>query len=669
MVSTPMIDNLTADAIRRALAFAAAGRFADACTVGEQALSEGGDTAALAAMLGMLYSRAGDQEHAVEHLRAANSARPQDAVIANNLANVLVQLDRHGEAFDVLTAEVLAADRGGQLTKLRAYLAQVTDQFDIAVRCYEEIVARDPQDCESWNNLGNARRGNGDYAGGVEALRRATELDRGSAPIRLNLSAALIGAGEWNAAEAELRQLAADFPDDAKPLRELHALLKEQARDEEALAAIQAAVERSPGDVELLLGLASHLSYMLASNAAEAVYRRVLNIDRENTLAHLGLAVCFDLTNRTEELSALVSDAETRGAGPDAVNFMRALDHRRAKRFAAGIAALDQVPADLESARQAHLLGQLLEGVGRYDEAFQAYAEMNELASRDGNVQERAANYRDLVRQRCDATTSEWARRWRAEAQTDPRPTPVFLVGFPRSGTTLLDTMLMGHPSVEVLEEEQTLHKAFELFANYEDVPTADDDHIRAARDAFFAAAGELTPLKPGNLLVDKNPLVMNAVPLVKRLFPDARIILALRHPCDVVLSCYVTNFKLNDGMASFTRLDTAAELYDISFRYLERVQEVIPLPTHKIVYENVVADRDPELRTLFDFLGLGWHDAVLDHETTAKGRGRIKTASYAQVIEPIYQRSAGRWLNYRKHLEPVFPVLRPWAEKFGYEL
>ena len=87
------------------------------------------------------------------------------------------------------------------------------------------------------------------------------------------------------------------------------------------------------------------------------------------------------------------------------------------------------------------------------------------------------------------------------------------------------------------------------------------------------------------------------------------------------------------------------------------------------MLYENVVADKDRALRELFDFLEVDWHDAVLDHETTAKERGRIKTASYAQVVEPIYQRSAGRWKNYRKQMEPVIPILRPWIEKFGYEV
>jgi hypothetical protein len=242
-------------------------------------------------------------------------------------------------------------------------------------------------------------------------------------------------------------------------------------------------------------------------------------------------------------------------------------------------------------------------------------------------------------------------------------------VGFPRSGTTLLDTILMSHPLVEVLEEEPTLKNATDVLGGFEGLAEASPDKLQAALDTYFETARSRVPLTPGHLLIDKNPLAMNSLPVIRRLFPDARIILALRHPCDVVLSCYVTNFKLNDGMANFLRLDTAGELYDLSFRYFERAREVLQPPVHTIVYENIVADRSRELRPLFDFLGLDWHDSVLDHEETARSRGHIKTASYAQVVEPIYTRSTGRWLNYRKQLEPVLPILRPWAEKFGYEI
>ena len=280
----------------------------------------------------------------------------------------------------------------------------------------------------------------------------------------------------------------------------------------------------------------------------------------------------------------------------------------------------------------------------------------------------RARAYRDLIRQTRDTLTPEWASSWR-KAELDDRPSPAFLVGFPRSGTTLLDTILMSHPSTEVLEEEPTLVHATEALGGFDAIPDASADMIKRARDAYFETARKLTPLDPGKLLIDKNPLSMNYVPVIRRLFPDAKIILALRHPCDVVLSCYITNFQPNNAMANFLSLDTAAELYDLTFSYFEKARELLQPAVHTVVYENIVADRDRELRPLLDFLGLEWDERLLDHQTTAKKRGHIKTASYAQVVEPIYTRSAGRWVNYRKHLEPVIPTLLPWVEKFGYEV
>lgn len=670
MTNTATIDNLTADAIREALAAASAGRLADACTIGERALSRGGEVSALNAMLGMLQSRSGNLERAAEHLRLAHKARPRDPVIAHNLAQALDGLGRREEALDVLTDEIIAADRGAQLLKLRGYLAQMTEQFDLAIRSYEQVVAAEPDDCEMWNNLGNAYRLAGKMDEAIDALQKAAELDPTAAPIRLNYASALFVDGEWILAERELRSMAADFPDDPIPMRELHALLKEQGRDEEATQAIEAALKRAPNDIVLLLAQASHLSHVLETARSEAAYRRVIELDPDNSLAHIGLAVCFDITNRTEELSKLVAEAESRNVGPNALNFIRAFVLRREKKFAEGLAALEQVPEDVESSRREHLMGQLLEGVGRYDEAFAEFTKMNELVSKEGSPpEERATHYRNLIRSNLEGATEEWAGGWRDETAPDPRPAPVFLVGFPRSGTTLLDTMLMGHPAIEVLEEEKTLFATFGIFADHAAIPPANDEQIKEAREAYFAAVRELTPLNPGNLLVDKNPLAMNALPIIRRMFPKAKIILAVRHPLDVVLSCYVTNFRLNAGMANFVSLDTTAELYDLSFSYFDRVQQLLPLPTHTVVYENVVADRDTELRRLFDFLELDWHDAVLDHQATALSRGRIKTASYAQVAEPIYKRSAGRWQNYRKHLEPIIPILQPWIDKFGYEV
>lgn len=662
------IDETTGSAIRDALGAARAGRLAEACTVAERALAAGGDPIALNAMLGMFRTDLGDGASAIRHLEIAHSGRPTDVRIAANLASALIRAGDLERAFEVATRELAFADRTLEVARLRGYAANQLGNFEAAIETLGHVVATSPLDWESWNNLGNARRSLEDWEGALEALRRAVELNPLAAPSRFNHATLLLHLGRVEEAETTFRQMADDFPEDSKPLRELHLLFKVQRRDEEALEAVEEAVRREPQNIELLLGKASQLSQLHKMEAAETAYRRVVELDPLNGTAHIGLALVYELSNRGDDLAALVSEAESRGVGESALLFMRAYHYRRTKQFEKGLAELEKVPEDLEAPRRVHLLAQLLEGAGRYDEAFAAFSRMNEIFREDlSNPEERGASYRNTVRKGREIVTEQWVGAWQPEATRDSRGAPVFLVGFPRSGTTLLDTILMGHPKIEVLEEEPPLRKAHQLIPDFEGLPTAKEDDIKAARDAYFECAASLTPLAPGNLLIDKNPLTMNLLPLVRRLFPEARIILALRHPCDVVLSCFMANFRLNDGMSNFLSLENAADLYDASFSYYEHVQQLMPFPTHVVMYEKLVADRETELRALFDFLGLDWHDAVLDHQETAKKRGRIKTASYAQVIEPIYTRSAGRWEKYRKYLEPVLPVLRPWIEKFGY--
>jgi len=667
--TSPRPDDSTAATIREALAAARAGHLKEACALGERALLAGGDPVAVNALLGMVRLDLGEPERAVGHLEFAFHHRPSDIRIATDLAGALAALERFDRAFEVASRDLALADPTLQLARMRGGVAVQLEDFEAAVEALKHVLAAAPNDWQSWNNLGNALRDAKDLDGSADAFERSLAINPNSPETRMNYAMALRELRRSDEAESVFRQLAEEFPDNVLALRELHLLLKDASRDEEALEAIEAAVARDPTNVDLLADKANHFAQLQKTDAAEATYRQVLEIDPANARGYVGLALVHELTNRTSELAVLADEAEERGIG-DAVNFIRAYQYFRSKQFEAGLAALEKVPEELETVRRLHLRGQLLEGAGLYDEAFAAFSDMNEMFRKDAaQPEQRGANYRDMIREFRDAATKEWATSWRQERRPDARPAPIFLVGFPRSGTTLLDTILMSHPRIEVLEEEPPLRTAIQLLPSLGELPTLADDEIRDARDLYFESVASLRPVPPSKLLVDKNPLTMNLLPYVRRIFPKARIILALRHPCDVVLSCFMANFRLNEGMASFVRLDTAAELYDLSFSYYEHVQQLMPFATHIVKYENIVADRERELRGLFEFLGLDWHDAVLDHQSTALKRGRIKTASYHQVVEPIYTRSAGRWEKYRKHLEPVLPVLEPWAKKFGYTI
>jgi len=341
------------------------------------------------------------------------------------------------------------------------------------------------------------------------------------------------------------------------------------------------------------------------------------------------------------------------------------------KDHAGGLKLLGTIPKDVKPIVQEQLRGQFLDGLGDVDGAFAAFSEMNRLFREDpSNPVERGRIYRDELRSDDERVGFAWFSSWHdLPPPDDGRMSPVFLVGFPRSGTTLLDTMLMGHAGVEVMEEKPPLRKVELQAGGLDALVGMTVEQRNAFRTAYFDEAARWAELRSDSLLVDKSPLHMNKVPLIRRLFPDARFILALRHPCDCVLSCFITPFRLNNAMASFVDLDTSAEFYDLSFSHWKHCTDVIPMPVHSVRYEDVVEDAEGQLRALLNFLDLEWSDNVLDHERTARSRGLISTASYAQVTEGLYTRAKGRWEKYRAHMAPVLPVLKPWAEYFRYEV
>jgi hypothetical protein len=312
----------------------------------------------------------------------------------------------------------------------------------------------------------------------------------------------------------------------------------------------------------------------------------------------------------------------------------------------------------------------MLEKLGDFDGAFAAFERMNQIQSEDSTRPlERAADLRSQLQTQLGRTTSKWVMSWNAPPIDPARRSPVFLVGFPRSGTTLLDTILMGHPRVAVMEERPAVGRLKAEIGGFDRIGELDQRGVREAQERYFELAGEYVDLANGIVLVDKSPLLLNEAAFIHRLFPNAQFLLALRHPADVLISCYVSNFNLNDSMVNFLRLDTAAEFYDLTFRSWENARKLLPLHVHTVVYEQMVQDPRNILRPVIEALGLSWHEGMLDHTKTAAERGVITTASYAQVTQPIYTRSVGRWKRYRKHLEPVLPVLAPWIEKFGYTI
>jgi len=596
----------------------------------EAALLEQPDETGLVAFAGVLAAQDGDLEAAIPHFQRVVAAVPQDMQMRTNLAMALAETGRFEEAAQV------AEDRGDpHLDRLAGWAHQQVGRLDRAALAYEAAVASQPEDFESWNNLGNVRAERGDAAGALLAYQQAVLLRPDQVDIYLNASEQLTVVGD------------------------------DQAR----LLLMRDAVEIAPERADILTELGLAEAAVRHYPEAEAAYRRALARDPLHLAAYLELGMLLENLNRVEDLVALVAEAEAHGVGEAELGFIRAWALRRQNRFAEARPIADAIPATIHPVRRAHLIADLADRLGETERAFAAFGEMNaaSVASRPPRL---GPTYRQTVEQSIRQLSPAWVASWQDVRMEDTPPDPVFLVGFPRSGTTLLDTLLMNMPALHVLEEMPFLREVEHSLGGEAALAGLDSAAANQWRRRYFELVAEGAPAAgPGRRIVDKHPLRMAGMAIVSRLFPAAHVILVERHPCDVVLSCYMANFQLNDAMRSFSELDEAARTYAAVFTAWERAEAVLPLTVHRIRYERMVEDLAGEMRPLLDFLGLPWDEKVLDNQAAAAGRGHVRTASYSQVQEPIYKRAAGRWERYRAQLEPVLPILAPWCEKMGYAL
>lgn len=655
------------ETIARIAALARSGRMDEASAQVALALASSPVDVALLALSGAIACHRGAFELAATHLRRAHAIRPDDPVIRANLADALFQTGDHAGARQLCDQPSARADRTLRLARLGAYLAQEADDAAAAIAFYRIILAQQPGDWAAWNNLGNVHSALGDVEEAVRALTEAVRAAPDAPPIRVNLGQALLDAGRADQAVAVWQRASSDFPADPHPQLALFRHFGATGDDEAAFAALTEAARRAPdrADIQADYGhVAGHRNEFAAS---EAAFHRALVVAPGFTPATVGLAAVLERVNREDELDALRVRALAEGADPAAIAFIDVLLLKRAGRFEDALVALDAAGNAVIASRSWQLRGQLLDRLGRHDDAFAAFVAMNQAWLEDqSDPRARAARYRADIARGMALLTPDWLSQWTPSPPLSRR-SPIFLVGFPRSGTTLLDTMLLTVPDVRVLEEESFLVDIETELGGIDALPGLSAQAIEAARERYFALAATVADIDDNAIVVDKHPMHLNKLPIIRRLFPDARIILALRHPCDVLLSCFITNFRLNDAMSNFLDIDDAAALYDLTFRNWEASSALFGVAAETIVYEDLVIDPEAVLRPLFAALDLPWPSGAFDHREAARTRGVIRTASYAQVTEPIYRHAAGRWQKYARHLDAIKPVLEPWIARWGY--
>lgn len=251
------------------------------------------------------------------------------------------------------------------------------------------------------------------------------------------------------------------------------------------------------------------------------------------------------------------------------------------------------------------------------------------------------------------------------------------LTSHPRSGTTLLEQVLDSHPQAISADELQVMAEMVYVplgrnAAANEAVTMALDRatpaELNSLRQSYLSAMeGALREPLADRMLLDKNPELTMLLPVIARVFPEMKIIFAIRDPRDVVLSCFMQRLPLNAVSVHYLTLKSTAEKYATTMNAWLKLRPMLQNDWIEVRYEDTVADLEGQARRVLDFLNLPWDDAVLKYHQRAQ-RKHVHSPTYEAVTKPVYASSMGRWRNYRQFFEPVQEILKPFIQAFGYE-
>lgn len=577
--------------------------------------------------------------------------KPQASAVHQALASAAAHFDaeRYQPALGIIDKILAEAPAEPNALHLKGLIALRMGNPAEAERLIGLAVAGAPPNANLIVNLGNARRLQGRLNEALAAYAEAEKINADLPAIHFNRGLALDQAGDFEGAiKAHQRFLLLRPGDRPGRIRLIRSLLA-QGWFRAALIEAQAGLKQARRDAVMLT---------LAAEASER-------------LSELAPAVQYA--------------AEALLIAPEHVPALKlwAAASRRLGKFEDVRARLESLPFERLNPGEARMLhaelALTLDRLGDVDGAYRQFVAQNAIAAEEARV--RGIDRRAYLAQVEALATGLAPDRLKNFSYLAPlvieaghRAPPVFLVGFPRSGTTLLDQILDAHPDVQVFEERPSLLVVRDAVAamkgGYPDALARLDEQARADLRARYFAALKADGAKPDQkIVINKLPLNIIHAGLIARVFPEARFILALRHPADAVLSAFMQDFQINASMANFLTLADTAHLYDRVMSLWQLARASLPLSVQPVRYEGLVADLRAEVAPVLQFLGLEWDEAMRDPAAHAKARGNIRTPSYAQVTEPIYARATQRWRRYKKYLAPVLPVLAPHVSLFGYDV
>ena len=629
---------------------------------GQPTLREASSNPALFhANIGEMYRQLGKQDKAVEHGERAVALDARMPSAHSNLG--IAYFDQK----DIARAEAcqrralaLDANFTPALNNMGS-ICRANKDKPAALDWYRKAIASNPSYLESLSNLGAVLLEEDRAEEAVAPLEQALRLNPNHAEALCNLGMVRNALEQHDAALPLLQRALQIRPDYAEAFVGLARFFHEKENLDEALRCARRAVELAPEKAEMCSQLAGIYTEMARSDEARQMYQRALEIDPENNEALLGLGHLEMEGGDMEKAEALFRQALALKEDNLPARFhlaqvkkVKAGDENLAALEAAALAAQDAAnPLSSKKAMALHFaLGKCYDDSKQYDKAFPHFLDGCRLkrATYSYDAGEVTKHF-DTIMQVFDENTLA-----RLRGAGDASAVPIFVLGMPRSGTTLTEQIIASHPDVYGAGELPDLlaiaQRQLQGTGFPENIRAIDRQTLSAWGADYIAGLRERAP--EAKHITDKMPANFFAVGLIHLMLPNAKIIHVNRNPVDTCLSCFTRLFN--------RKQEQTYDLADLGHYYVDYIRlmahwrKVLPAGAFlDVQYEDIVADQEAQARRMLDFCGLEWDAACLDFH---KHKRSIRTASVTQVRQPIYNSSVERWRLYEKHLGPLLDAL-----------
>ena len=559
-----------------------------------------------------------------------------------------------------------------------AYQNHTQKKFENAKNYYEQILKIDPEHFDTNCLLGTLYLQTKQFDKAKIKFQKAIQIQPNHSVLCNNFGATLIELKEYEKAINYFEKAIQIQPDYAEAYNNLGSILKETEQHEKAIKYFQKAIqfESKLTDAHFNLGV----TFKELGNFESAIncFNKVIQIDSHNIKAHQNLMESYERINQPKKLNETILNAKKFLKDNPVIKLYEAIILYNNNKFSKSKDSLESISfqdTDIKSEIMRLLtLARCYDRIEDSENAYKYFTKVNNLSPKlyKINLFDKS-KFLKSIEIRTKFFAQPKVKQWKTLKSSSTKPDPVFLIGFPRSGTTLLDTVLRSHSKIEVIEEKPMVHKLVASLnelpkGGLEDLENINSDQLEKIKKVYFdCLETQIKDIKSSKIYIDKLPLNIIYVGEILRIFPNSKFILSIRHPYDCVLSCFMQNFAINNAMANFLDLNDAAYLYDVVMNLWTQYISNFKINYHEVKYESLIENFEPTIKSVLNFLELPWSNSVLKYTTSAKKRKNIATPSYNQVTKPIYSHASGRWKKYEKQISNIYPILEPWLKKFDY--